>query len=77
MVLSQSGGGQTFTYENDKVVTALLPLQKDANQSISRLFRSPAGQLGGPVHIAADTYQDIFILAQTDKYEGTLKTFMT
>lgn len=67
MVLSDP---HTYTYNGDKIVTVLLPLQKDPNQSISRLYRSPAGQIEKPIHIASNIYKDIFILGQPEKYEG-------
>jgi hypothetical protein len=71
MVLSEMDAGQSFKYSGDKVVAVLLPLQKNPDQSISRLFRSPAGQITtSPIHIASNTYKDIFILGQPDKYEG-------
>lgn len=71
MVLTEDGQ-KTYVYNADKVVTALLPLRKDPNQSISRLFRSPAGKIEEPIHIASNPYQDIFILPQADKYDGTV-----
>lgn len=65
---------QTYTYTGDKLVTVLLPLRKDPNQSVSRLYRCPAGKVKSPAHVASSTYKDIFILEQPDTYDGLNST---
>ncbi|CAD5214225.1 unnamed protein product [Bursaphelenchus okinawaensis] len=60
-----------YYFKHDQIVSALLPLKKDASESVSRLFRTQAGSLPEPAHIATERFENLFILPPAEKYEAS------
>jgi len=53
-----------------KMGVALLPLVKEPNRSVCRLYRAAPETLVDPVFIGTGDYQDLFILRKAETYES-------
>ncbi|CAD5219609.1 unnamed protein product [Bursaphelenchus xylophilus] len=60
-----------YFFKHDQIVSALLPLKKDASESVSRLFRTKAGDLPEPAHIATERFENLFILPPAETFEAS------
>jgi len=53
----------------EHMVVALLPLEKEPDRSLSRLYRANPSKLAGPTYIGTGYYRDLFILQQANTYD--------
>ncbi|KAI6187579.1 SAM-MT-ERG6-SMT domain-containing protein [Aphelenchoides besseyi] len=64
-------GTETYTYNSDELVVALLPLKKDSTHNISRIFRTFAGEHQEPLHVADGKFYGLLILPQANSYDDS------
>ncbi|KAI6233668.1 SAM-MT-ERG6-SMT domain-containing protein [Aphelenchoides fujianensis] len=64
-----NGTEVAYTYKSDQLVVALLPLRKDPEQNVSRLFRLPAGDVVSPFYVGSGRFFGIMVLQQAASYK--------